>query len=139
MTGHALYVYGTLQVPAIFAQIVGRRLEAGPAILEGYARYRVQERVYPAITENERGRVEGLVYSGLSSTELERLDIYEGELYERRLVTLSRAGLDLRAFAYVLRADQRHLLSSEAWDLGTFTRDHLNDYLDQIRVTSRAP
>lgn len=139
MTGHALYVYGTLQVPAIFAQIVGRHLKAEPAILAGYARYRVQERAYPAIVEQPGAHVEGLVYGGLSSTELERLDLYEGELYERRLVTLPRAGVDMHAHAYVLRSALRHLLSSDAWDLGAFTRDHLNDYLNQIRATSRAP
>ena len=134
MNAHALYVYGTLQVPAIFEQIVGRRLKAEPATLEGYARYRVQARVYPAIVEQIGGRVDGLVYAGLSSTELARLD-----LYERRVVDLSRQGVEIQAHVYVLRAGQHHLLSPDAWDLDTFTRDHLNDYLSQIRVTSRAP
>lgn len=139
MRTHALYVYGTLQVPAIFQQIVGRALRAVPATLEGYARYRVQARVYPAIVEQAGGRVEGLVYGGLSSAELERLDLYEGDLYERRVVDLSKGGVFIQAHVYVLRVDQHHLLSSDAWDLDTFTRDHLKDYLSQISVTSRAP
>lgn len=139
MNAHALYVYGTLQVPEIFQQIVGRRLQAEPATLEGYARYRVQARVYPAIVEQVGGRVDGRVYSGLSSTELERLDLYEGDLYERRVVDLSRQGVYIQAHVYVLRAGQHHLLSSDTWDLDAFTRDHLTDYLSQIRVTARAP
>lgn len=139
MKAKALYVYGTLQVPAIFRQIVGRALTGEPATLEGYARYRVQSRVYPAIVEQAGGRVEGLVYAGLSSTELAHLDLYEGDLYERRVVELTRQGVGTLAHVYVLRAGQHHLLSSEAWDLEAFTRDHLNDYLNQIRVTSRAP
>ena len=139
MKGHALYVYGTLQVPAIIQQIVGRALRGQPAALEGYARYRVQARVYPAIVEHVGGRVEGLVYGGLSSTELEQLDLYEGELYERRVVDVWKGGVVIQAHAYVLRASQHHLLSRDAWDLDAFARDHLKDYLSQISVTSRAP
>lgn len=139
MKAHALFVYGTLQVPAIFQQIVGRALVAEPATLLGFARYRVQARVYPAIVEQASGRVEGLVYAGLSGAELEQLDLYEGDLYERRGIELSKQSVDLQAHVYVLRAGQHHLLSSEAWDLDTFTRDHLDDYLNQIRATSRAP
>jgi gamma-glutamylcyclotransferase (GGCT)/AIG2-like uncharacterized protein YtfP len=139
MKAHVLYVYGTLQVPAIIQQIVGRALRAEPATLEGYARYRVQGRVYPAIVEHVGGRVEGLVYDGLSSPELEHLDLYEGALYERRVVDVSKKGVFIQANAYVLRASQHHLLSPDSWELETFTRDHLEDYLSQISVTSRAP
>lgn len=139
MSTHFLYTYGTLQVPAIFRHIVGRTVEGHPTSLDGYARYRVRACVYPAIVEELGGRVPGLVYGGLSTSELERLDNYEGELYERRLLPVLHGSLHVEAYVYVLRADQRHLLSTEAWDLDSFTREHLSRYLQQVSATSRAP
>jgi gamma-glutamylcyclotransferase (GGCT)/AIG2-like uncharacterized protein YtfP len=139
MTTDYLYAYGTLQVPAIFENIVGRALEGYPATLEGYACHRMRERVYPAIVRHAGGRVAGLVYAGLSSAELDRLDHYEGEFYERRVLALFAGGARIEAHAYVLRSEHRHRLSSDTWDLDAFIRDHLASYLKRIRVTSKAP
>lgn len=134
MKAHYLYAYGTLQVPAIFQHVMGRLIEGQPATLQGYARYRVSARAYPAVVAQAGGCVQGLVYAGLSSRELGRLDAYEGELYERQLLPLSTHSARVDAHVYVFRSDQRHRLSSQPWDLELFTRDHLAQYLERIGV-----
>lgn len=139
MTTHQLFAYGTLQVPAIVAQIVGRPLAGVPARLDGYARYRVEGRVYPAVVEAAAGEVAGILYAGLDAAELERLDIYEGDLYERREVAVCVGPVLARAATYVLRPELRHHLSDEPWDLERFWREHLDDYLSLVSRTSRAP
>lgn len=139
MTPTHLYTYGTLQLPQIMSQIVGRQMLGRPARLTGYVRYRVRDRVYPAIIEAAGEMLMGVVYEQLEPAELERLDHYEGPLYERRTVQVQAGGAALDACTYVLRAEHVARLSTEAWDLERFEREHLASYLARISVTLRAP
>lgn len=139
MTTRNLYTYGTLQAPSIIELIVGRPLVGVAARLDGYARFRVEGRVYPAIVEAPGGAVPGVLYADLEATELDRLDVYEGPLYERREVSVWVGPAATAAATYVLRPELRHRLSDEPWDYEAFLRDHLDDYLALISQTSRAP
>jgi hypothetical protein len=139
MNTSALYTYGTLQVPEVIALIVGRRLVGLPARLAGYSRFRIQDRVYPAIVPAPGGNVEGILYPGLELAELERLDHYEGEIYERCELNVLVAGESLPACTYVLRREHLHRLSGEPWDLAHFEREHLASYLARVALTSQAP
>lgn len=136
---HHLYAYGTLQVRAVISLIVGRELVGYPAQLAGYARYRITDRVYPAIVPAAASEVDGVVYSGLDTAELERLDLYEGELYERRGLLVRVGERVVIAHCYVLRPEHAARLSSEPWDLAAFERDHLASYLACVSLTARAP
>jgi gamma-glutamylcyclotransferase (GGCT)/AIG2-like uncharacterized protein YtfP len=139
MSQQCLFTYGTLQVSEIFEHIVGRALASCPALLEGYARYRVDQRVYPAIVRQAGARVPGLLYSGLDARELEHLDVYEGELYERTRLEVHVASGMIEAWTYVLGDAHLGQLAPDPWDLETFQRDHLASYLARVAVTRRAP
>jgi gamma-glutamylcyclotransferase (GGCT)/AIG2-like uncharacterized protein YtfP len=139
MSQHRLFTYGTLQVSEIFEHIVGRSLSSCPALLDGYARYRVDQRVYPAIVRQAGATVSGLLYSGVDTRELEHLDVYEGELYQRTWLEV-RAGSGMTgAWTYVLGDAHLDQLAPDPWDLETFERDHLASYLARVSVTRRAP
>lgn len=133
------YAYGTLQEPSILELIVGRSLVGMAAVLEGHARFALRDKVYPAIVAQPGGRVSGFLYSGVTLSELERLDVYEGPLYERTELSVMCSGTPARAFTYVLGEPHRHLLSPEPWDFERFRREHLRSYLERITLTSRAP
>jgi gamma-glutamylcyclotransferase (GGCT)/AIG2-like uncharacterized protein YtfP len=139
MSPGCLFAYGTLQVAEIFEHIVGRALPGCPALLQGYARYRVAQRVYPAIVRQPGAYVSGLLYSGLDARELEHLDVYEGELYQRTLLEVQASGTRVEAWTYVLGDAHLEQLAPDAWDLETFQREHLTSYLKRVSVTRRAP
>src|SRR4051812_29319010 len=139
MTTHQLFAYGTLQLPPIISLIVGRSLEPREATLSGYARFRILDRVYPAIVATPGASVRGVVYAGLDATEMERLDLYEGPLYDRCAVSVEVNGAIISACTYVLRPEHAHRLSAEAWDIEMFQREHLEGYLARISNTYRAP
>ena len=139
MTPAHLYTYGKLQLPQIMSHIVGRPAIGRPARLSGFARFRIRDRVYPAIVESPGVEIDGVVYEGLAADELVRLDDYEGPIYERRAVAIEVAGATLAACTYVLRPEHAARLSSEPWDLARFEREHLAGYLARISVTLRAP
>jgi len=134
-----LFTYGTLQNAEILAQVVGRSWPSSPAVLEGYARYRLNDKPYPALVEESGSQVQGSLYSGVTQAELTRLDDYEGELYERRSLRVWVGTRALDAFTYLLRREYRALLSAELWELADFEREHLSSYLSRISVTRRAP
>jgi gamma-glutamylcyclotransferase (GGCT)/AIG2-like uncharacterized protein YtfP len=136
---HHLYAYGTLQNRAVIALIVGRELVGHPARLAGYSRYRVIGRVYPAIVAAPASEVDGVLYSDLDAVEVERLDLYEGDLYERLELPVQVGERVVTAHCYVLRPEHGHHLSGEPWDLAAFEREHLANYLALVSLTARAP
>jgi gamma-glutamylcyclotransferase (GGCT)/AIG2-like uncharacterized protein YtfP len=134
-----LFTYGTLQLPDVLQAVLGQRWSGEAALLPGYARYRVAGKPYPAIVAEPSACVAGILYSSLGEPELEQLDQYEGELYERLALRVRVGGAERSAFSYVLRDEYRSLLSSEDWDLAAFERQHLASYLERIAGTRRAP
>ena len=67
------------------------------ALLQDYRRHRVLDADYPAILPEKGGSVRGTVVSGLTEGDRWRLDVFEGDQYERRKVrvrVLRGVGLD---------------------------------------------
>jgi gamma-glutamylcyclotransferase (GGCT)/AIG2-like uncharacterized protein YtfP len=139
MSAPGLFAYGTLQLQEILTPIVGRSWPGSRAELADYRRYRLRGKPYPAIVAEAGASVVGLLYPGVTPLEIELLDRYEGELYERRLVTVRVGQLLVPAFVYVLGEPHPAQLAVGEWDLETFVRDHLPSYVAQVTVTRRAP
>jgi hypothetical protein len=69
------FVYGTLQSPEVVRLLLDRMPTCKPAILHGYSRRCIKDRVYPAITPAEASsKVQGMVLMDLSPKELHILD-----------------------------------------------------------------
>jgi gamma-glutamylcyclotransferase (GGCT)/AIG2-like uncharacterized protein YtfP len=81
-----LFVYGSLQDPAVQMQLVGRTISGEPDTLTGFRRYSMLQ--YPFILPSERHSVEGQVLT-ITADELAKMDMYEGSTYLRIRVTLN--------------------------------------------------
>lgn len=120
MSGN-LFAYGTLMAGEIMASVSGMTLTGIPALLRGYRRYRVYAEVYPGIFPSPRDSVDGLLYEGLTLRAWERLDRFEGEMYERQEVEVElESGRIQTALTYVVRPGFRHRLSDSPWSLDEF-------------------
>jgi gamma-glutamylcyclotransferase (GGCT)/AIG2-like uncharacterized protein YtfP len=124
-----LFVYGTLMVPDVLNALLGRLPLHCEALLEGYRRYTIQGECYPAIVNNPGANVRGLLLSGLTKSDVETLDDYEGDAYVRAQVIVAVDGKPTQANCYVWRSQSDVRLGNEAWDLETFRTRHLADYL----------
>lgn len=94
-----LFTYGTLRDPETQAQLLGRELGDGtPDSLRGYrlARLRGIHFVYSILQPHPGSMVEGQLFE-VTSEELQKLDDYEGDAYQRVSVTLVSK---TRAWAY---------------------------------------
>ncbi|KAM0264281.1 hypothetical protein ACHAQJ_000770 [Trichoderma viride] len=87
------FFYGTLMAPEVFFSVCYGDREPPkaiqdlhtftPAILDGYCRHRVRFADYPAIIAEEGHCVRGMYATGLTEANLQKLDDFEGNEYER--------------------------------------------------------
>ena len=84
-----LFVYGTLQDPAVQSRIIGRVVSGTPDVLEGYFKtdYAMPEGIYPLVIPRHGHFVEGLVLE-VTLEELGQMDTYETTAYRRVRVPL---------------------------------------------------
>lgn len=118
--------------------VAGRRCERRPAVLAGFRRGRLRDRLYPGLVPDAAARVEGVLWEGLDAAALARIDRFEGELYERRRCEVApAAGERVAADVYVLAPAHRALLLARDWDEAEFRALHLADYLAGCRAFAR--
>lgn len=116
-----LFAYGTLMSPEIMEKVAGCRPEARVALLRGFRRSRVRDEQYPGIREEVGDVVPGLLYLDVPATAMQRLDIFEGERYERRQVVVQEEDGTVRAaMTYVFRPAYHELLTGIPWDFDEF-------------------
>ena len=127
---HRLFVYGTLQLPAVMFAVTGKVFKALPARLDDYSRHRLRGKSYPGIRPNPGSSVEGLLVTGIDEESLRNLDGFEDSCYRRDAVTaITAEGGEWTAQAYVMREESVGLLLPEAWSLEEFQRKHLSLFL----------
>ncbi|CAN8095429.1 unnamed protein product [Discula destructiva] len=113
-----------------------------PAVLHDYCRHRVKYADYPGMVEDPGHSVFGMVVSGITKANLERLDFFEGSQYDRRVVRpklLTKVGDEkgegnvegkqVVTESYIF-VDQKELDLRE-WDFAEFKRDKLTKWTRQ--------
>ena len=133
-----LFCYGTLQFPGIMQAVTGLQFSGVPAVLDDYACRVVRGEVYPGIVPAAGARTGGVVYNGIGTAHLVKLDRFEGDLYQRVRVCVSdRAGTPHLAWAYVIPEAMHRVLSRDAWNRETFEVTYLGDFLQSCRRFDR--
>ncbi|MCC6896161.1 MAG: gamma-glutamylcyclotransferase [Anaerolineae bacterium] len=94
-----LFVYGTLQDPAVQERIIGRVVIGTPDTLEGFFKSQMSmpEGIYPLVIPRHGHEVAGLVLE-VTEEELRRMDVYETTAYRRVRVPL-RSGRESWVYA----------------------------------------
>ncbi|KZF20325.1 hypothetical protein L228DRAFT_250000 [Xylona heveae TC161] len=147
-TTHNAFFYGTLMAPEVLYRVCfgtatppeskTQQLMIQPAILHDFCRHRVRNCDYPAILPDAGHTVRGTFVSGLSQSDVWRLDVFEGDEYARKPVTvkaLSKIGDEsgegniegeaLEAETYIWIAGEDKLEKRE-WDFGEFRKEKLS-------------
>jgi gamma-glutamylcyclotransferase (GGCT)/AIG2-like uncharacterized protein YtfP len=126
-----LFSYGTLQVAKVMQAVTGRIYEGLPADLPGYAVYRVKGAEYPGVVPQAGSKAAGTLYVGVAPHQLKALDIFEGDLYERRLLeVVTSDGQKTAAWVYVVPARLGSRLSSRPWSLKHFLTHDFQKFWD---------
>ena len=125
-----LFCYGTLQVPEVIQTVTGQTYPKKHAKLRGYAIYKVKDAEYPGIIRAADSQIGGIVYDGVSDKDLKVLDLFESDLYRRQLLDVVLAdGTICKAWCYVIREENRSLLTHEIWRLEDFLNHGLESFM----------
>mmetsp|Transcript_21383 Transcript_21383/g.87345 ORF Transcript_21383/g.87345 Transcript_21383/m.87345 type:complete len:150 (-) Transcript_21383:1370-1819(-) len=124
-----LFVYGTLISPKVCDRVLDRVPEGYEAVLNGYRRFSLSGRLYPAIKPDPDGAVRGRVILVYAS-EISKLDYFEADEYLRReeKVLEVESGEERTVQVYVGRQFIYHDMNGE-WDFEEFEREHLVAFL----------
>ena len=80
-----LFVYGTLQDPAVQQRLIGRTVTGTPDVLEGFFKSSISmsDGVFPLVIPRHGHEVQGMVLE-VTNEELLAMDVYEKEPYWKR-------------------------------------------------------
>ena len=105
----------------IMFAVVNCQLERSNAVLKDYYRSKVHNEEYPGIIPQSNSQVDGVLYLGLAEAAIERLDVFEGEYYNRQVVQVrSEKFGETEGMTYVVRPQYRHILTYTEWSLTHF-------------------
>ena len=128
------FFYGTLLDRDVTALVLGRRLPPqafAPAVLPGYARWRVQGGSYPVSVPDRKRSVSGAIVGGLSRRDVERLSAYEGPGYRvARLKVLQHGRIGTVSVFEPLV--QKLKPSDRPWDLSSWQRRDKRDFVARL-------
>ena len=118
-----LFTYGSLMCEDIMAEVADVRLRYTPAILPGYRRFLVKDEQYPGVVAETAGVVAGRVYHDITPEGWLRLDRFEGEMYDRRPVSVRyENGSHALVQCYIFRPEFSHRLTATEWDYAAFLK-----------------
>jgi len=126
-----VFTYGSLMFDPVWSRVVVSSHERCEAILQGYDRKGVLNEVYPVlIPSTSHSQVEGIVYLDVFSSDLARLDQFEGEYFCRKAEQV--VTLDMRilpAEVYVLKEEYYAIISPREWDPEHFSATDIHFFM----------
>ncbi|MGK8559382.1 gamma-glutamylcyclotransferase family protein [Nocardia gipuzkoensis] len=118
----ALFAYGTLQIDAVLATLIGRIPPTTPAQLPGWRVVRLQGRPYPGLVRDDAHTAVGLLLTDLTPDEWRLLDRFEDPDYELEQVTVQTGA---GAWVYAWPKEFEDL----EWNLRAFEAEELPRYV----------
>lgn len=101
------------------------------AVLTDYFRSKIVNEVYPGLIYKEGSTVSGIVYLDLSTLSLNRLDMFEGDLYKRKNVSVTlENGHLIRAMTFITKPEFHDILTGKPWSLEKFKAEDKKPFLD---------
>lgn len=94
-----------------------------PAVTKGFCRCSIQNSQSCSLVPAAGGHVAGMLYGGVSAAEMDRLDQYTDELFERVQLQVVTPTEKILAFSYAIRPEYYHRIELVKWDQRRF--EHL--------------
>lgn len=152
---HTAFFYGTLMAPPVLHRVIwgsqspptpahASLLSTRPAILHAHQRRHVRGADYPAVVPGApENTVRGTLVTGLTDGDIWRLDIFEGDEYERRDVRVRALesegrsgdaeqgdgeGEEVATQTYIWTAGEQRLEAGE-WDFEHFVKQKMGRWV----------
>ncbi len=110
--------------PGISRNLLGHLHTFTPAILEDYCRHRVEAADYPGVISEKGKTVLGVYATGLTDANINKLDYFESNEYDRVRVKVKLVGKDGHAPDEERQTDVYVFNRPEALELGEWDFEH---------------
>ena len=126
-----LFTYGTLMDADIWDELVASPYETAKFSLSGYKRYALKDKAYPGLIREEGATTHGLIYFNVSNFDIVKLDVFEGQEYERITIdtVFNDQAITLETFLFV---GESEFLIDEDWDLDHFVDNDTQNFKDDF-------
>ena len=126
-----VFTYGSLMFDRVWRRVVGADNPKTDAYLCGFKRTRIKNEIFPAlIPATGSDCVHGLVYMDVGDSELDMLDHFEGEYYQRRMISCRTIeNKSLPAWVYVFRKLYANRVIDQPWDPIWFANVGIHQFL----------
>lgn len=102
-----------------------------PAVLFDHIRLRLRDLDYPGVVPRQDSQVEGMLVHGISEQQMLRLDMFEGEEYQRMEVEVQEIGSQAWSICHVyIFTDQSQLLTT-LWSFEQFQLESSHKWTNQ--------
>ena len=123
-------------VQEVFEIVTCSSFKSKDVSINGYKRYSLVERVYPAIVSEDNSEVQGKLYLNVSRDSLCALCAFEDSVYrltklKGQCMNKSYAG---ESVTFVLMENHHRMLLNIPWSVSRFVEDHLEKYLEMCRT-----
>ncbi len=116
-----LFVYGTLMCDDIMFEVSGEMLSSEPVTLDDHSCRAVIQQPFPALISCPGESVNGLLFRDVSKAVWQRLDRFEGVMYQRNEVNVySPSGENFSALSYMPVPEYMANVSDTRWDYNQF-------------------
>ncbi|BFM16078.1 hypothetical protein R50073_22610 [Maricurvus nonylphenolicus] len=128
-----VFTYGSLMFDEVWSRVVAGQYQSVPAQLSGYRRLAVKGYDFPGVIADVNGKytVDGLVYFDVANKDLQRLDDFEGQLYQRVGVSVESDCGAIEVDTYLFCQQYYDLLADWDWCVEHFSRVGLQRFLNR--------
>jgi gamma-glutamylcyclotransferase (GGCT)/AIG2-like uncharacterized protein YtfP len=133
-TSGTIFVYGTLSFDEVISALLGRILKGTLGSITGFKRIRIKNKTYPGlVAANSESSVTGMVHTGITPEELELLDTFEDDFYQKFKTEIKlESGDKIQALVYIIPKSNMQFATTEEWNHDGFGKNYLSDYIEMV-------
>lgn len=115
-----IFTYGTLMYQPLWLKIAEHQRLPIPAVTKGFARCSIENSLSCSLVAAAGGHVAGMLYGGLSESEIVRLDEYTASLFERVQLQVVTPNETIVAYSYVIKPEFESRILPKTWNQRRF-------------------
>lgn len=122
--GLPIFNFGSMRDRRVLAEVLGRPLRGLkiiPGTLLGYEAHRIKGEQYPAAVRRPGGELNGIVVSGLTKEDVQRITHYEGGDYGIEVRPVQTGYGSVKCQVYI---PTRLMVERTKWDFGLYQKQY---------------
>lgn len=120
----------------VWNKIVHKSYKKIPFLLFNYSARRLKNRDYPGLIEHHGAETEGIIYINVSEKDMERLNNFEGDEYQRIILKCQKHVKIKNIETYLYTGSKANILD-ENWSFDDFKHNSFNSFKNQFKGWKR--